>query len=511
MGDALLHALGRALRVAAAAAALAGAAVTRAGDSPAATADVVRAQPAPAAQRFVLAHWMVGMGRWDAGNPRRASSDYEAVLREAKEMGVDAVVVYWDNYSAAREHFAAALDAAEEVGAKLAWGCMGANDDDWFELLMKTHARPGLFRDAQGRIVVSGFYMSPPIHAAVQRARAAGVAIAYYPDLPGADDSPREQRAAAMGAQGLFRFYPGVRTRFGGGVFGMDEYLESCEETLAACQRHGIAFVPPILPFYAGVPGRNWQVFETYGFEGVRAQWMWAIEHREIPAVQLVTVNDYNERSYLQTFGDGGPLVGVGRREFWVFRQPAPAVNTPAVLDHSGFAKFMRRYAEWFKTGAEPRIARDEFLLAYRLHPRDAKSFGELSEAEQKQLREQLPPFDGWRDYATRIYQRMDSYDVLSDSIQLCARLAAPATVELSCGESRLERELPAGEHILTIPGARSNWGRFTFTPAQFGKPAVRVTRGGAVVFRGEGALPITPYIAPGDYNYFAEEVTPAK
>jgi hypothetical protein len=308
------------------------------------------------------------------------------------------------------------------------------------------------------------------------------------------------ERAAAIGATGTFVFKYDSNIGLGGGVTTYREWLQKAEQHLAECHAVGIGAMPPILPYYAAQTSHNWMMFESYAYVGLREQWMWAIRN-EVPAVQIVTVNDFNEHTYLQTFGTGGPLVGTPETTWW-----AGAL----VTDHSGFGKFIRRYAQWYKTGVEPPIREDEYLIAYRLHPRTAKSWHDLSGEEQETLRHWLPTNPQHADYGTQM-RRLETHAVMEDSVQLVARISAPSTVTLEVGSSSITEVLEPGEHILVIPGAHieatAGGDKPTFTPEQFGYPRVRVERGGQIVFQATAPLEITAYIVPGKFNYYAAEL----
>jgi hypothetical protein len=486
-------------------------------DADTADADVPDADassPPPETGRFVLAHWMVRMGRNDAN--ARDQADYEVVLEEMADFGVDALVVYWDSFDQAKDEYAMALDAAEATGVPIVWGTLGYNDDI-VPMIIDQKDRPGLFRDADDRIVISGFHNAwstyddgsgyafdpDPDYDHLQELRDGGVDFAYWPDLPYHATESRCERAQAMGAEGAFVFKYDSNVGLGGGVSTYREWLDRADEHLADCEANGVGTMPPILPYYAAQPSHNHMMFESYAYVGIRAQWMWAINN-EVDAVQIVTVNDFNEHTYLQSFGEGGPLVGTPDTTWWA--------GTLAT-DHSGFGKFMKRYADWYRTGVEPAITEDQFLIAYRLHPRTAKSWDDLSQAEQQSLEHWLPTNPQYPDYPSSQMQRLDTHAVMEDSVQLVARLTERSTVTLEVGSSTLTETLDPGEHILVITGedveSTAGGDKPTFTPAQFGYPSVEVTRGGQTILDATAPLEITEYIAPGKFNYYAAELEP--
>lgn len=464
--------------------------------------------------RYVLAHWMVRMGRHDAN--QRAQDDYEVVLEEMASFGIDALVIYWDSFVEAEEQYEMALAAAEATGVSVVIGTLGYNNEI-IPFIIENADHPGLFRDDEDRLVISGYhnawglyqdgntfpYDPDPDYHQLQILTDAGINHAYWPDMPYHPTQTDCERAAALGAVGVFDFKYGGNIGLGGGVTTYREWLDSADAHLADCNAHGIGTMPPILPFYAAQPSHNHMMFESFAYVGFREQWMWAIEN-EVEAVQLVTVNDYNEHTYLQTFGEGGPIVGHADNPFW-------AGNI--VLDHSGFGLFMRRYAQWFRTGVEPPITEDEFLIAYRLHPRTAESWSDLSPEVQASLEHWLPPNSYHADYGASQIQRLDTHRVMEDSVQLVARLTETATITLTAGASTVTETLGPGEHILIILGnsveSTPGGDKPTFTPDQFGYPNVTVVRNGTTIMDVDAPLEITEYIAPGKFNYYAAELRP--
>jgi hypothetical protein len=92
---------------------------------------------------------------------------------------------------------------------------------------------------------------------------------------------------------------------------------------------------------------------------------------------------------------------------------------------------------------------------------------------------------------------RVGSYDLLDDTVQLCVRLAEPASVTLTVGAESTTQDLPAGEHILVITGAETATElgpKHTFTAEQMGVPHVTVARGDTTVLDTDAPLEITPY-----------------
>jgi hypothetical protein len=175
----------------------------------------------------------------------------------------------------------------------------------------------------------------------------------------------------------------------------------------------------------------------------------------------------------------------------------------------------MRRYADWLHTGVEPPITRDQFFITYRLHPRTAVSWTALSPGDRAALTHWIP-MGAASNYMTGDFQRLATHDIMDDSVQVAVRLVARSTVTVRAGTSTVTQTLDPGEHIVVLPGARTDMAmigmsaiaRRTFTPEQFGRPHVTVTRSGTAILDVDAELPITQFIVPGGYNYYAVELT---
>lgn len=257
-----------------------------------------------------------------------------------------------------------------------------------------------------------------------------------------------------------------------------------------------------IVAHYKGYAHKgNWMVFESWGYQRLLESWRGAIDS-DIDAVEFITLNDMSESSYIITFGKGGPI----EVDHW------NTSDNAAILDHSGFRDFSKRYVEWFKTGIEPAITEDELYYAYRLHPRDAADYADLSESQRDSLATWIPSGQD----AERIYTRNGIvWDRFSDGIHAAVRLTAPAEVYINGVNMGT---FAAGEHLISRPGAISN-GRsvfgyplYTFAPSDFGFPTFEIRRDGQTVIKHTGELEITAYSVPGCWNMFARKApAPAK
>ncbi|MBW2524948.1 MAG: hypothetical protein JRI23_12260 [Deltaproteobacteria bacterium] len=216
----------------------------------------------------------------------------------------------------------------------------------------------------------------------------------------------------------------------------------------------GITGRATITPYYRGLPFKNnWMVYEGYGFMRLLASWRGAIESG-VNAVELITLNDFAECTYVNSWEpDDPPIITDGWNR----------AEVTALLDHSGFREASKRYIRWFKTGVEPPIEEDELYYAYRLHPRDAANYYDLTQQQKDSLAPWKPTGVSELKLAAMYrregipalgYNQFDSTglntSVLSDGFHALVRLTAPADVHIN-GE-KIGDTLPAGEHHVTKP-----------------------------------------------------------
>ncbi|BET68280.1 hypothetical protein ASA1KI_31980 [Opitutales bacterium ASA1] len=266
-----------------------------------------------------------------------------------------------------------------------------------------------------------------------------------------------------------------------------------------------------IVAYYKGFAHKgNWMCYEGWGYERLRASLKRAIDS-DVPAIEFITLNDFGESSYFNSWAEGDPLVIV---DHWNKH------DVPAIIDHSGFRYFSKRYIEWFKTGQEPAITKDELYYSYRLHPRDAPDYHTLPQETKTALAHWIAPgqpadwlyrkgglpdsYAGWGSN----YKSGIQWSRFSDGIHVAVRLKEPADVYVN--GIRIGHDLPAGEHLLVKPGARYDgesglgYPLHTFTSSDFGYPRFEIRRNGRTILDHAGELEITAHVAPGCWNVFA-------
>ncbi len=268
-----------------------------------------------------------------------------------------------------------------------------------------------------------------------------------------------------------------------------------------------------IVAYYKGFAHKgNWMTYEGWGFTRLRDTLRRAIDSG-IPAIEFITLNDFAESSYFNSWAEDDPPIIVNH---W------NAFDVPAILDHSGFRYFSKRYIQWYKTGQEPAITEDELYYSYRLHPRDAADYHALPQATKDALQKWIAPgqpaewlyrkgalpesYKGWGPN----YQSAIDWGKFSDGIHVAVRLKSPADVYIN--GVKVGDNLPAGEHLLVKPGEKSfgdsglGYPLHTFGPSDFGYPRFEIRRNGKTILDHTGELEITPYPVPGAWNVLARK-----
>ena len=180
-----------------------------------------------------------------------------------------------------------------------------------------------------------------------------------------------------------------------------------------AARRLGKIYIAPITPYYLGHNTNN-RVFDNAGFAGSDSQWMAAIEGGAT-WTEIVTWNDWEERSYVRPIGTGAQ-VNTGQ---WGPRDP-----------HDGFFDASRYFIDWFKSGRKPTIRSTRAFVAFRPDPVSRCTGGQDAE----------PCPAGWQ--------------TLSDTLYVLVEAAAATLVTLNAGNQTRSVTVPAGRTSLSMPMA---------------------------------------------------------
>ncbi len=413
--------------------------------------------PVEHAPRRVFAHYMVCC---PTAGSHAGVRDFEREILEAQGRGIDGFSLNCGGWRREAHYRSRVLDlykAARNLDSGFllfpsADFCCGLTDDEVLDMMRTVHAHPNQLR-LDGRPVLSSFTGGENLQTIADTLAAEGRPIALVPYV---FPLPPSEHPRGREIDGVFERLPRVDGFFFFGGPGAGPQLVESNELLAhKWLGAGRLFMAGITPYYRGFGG-NYRAYETLGFEGFAMQWESAIRMR-IPWVQIVTWNDWGEASYVAPFGPPE------NTELWKGHW-GPLPSHTAYLDAS------RHHIEWFKTGVEPAITRDELHYFYRPHP--------------KALEGVVKPGEGRMG-------RPSGAGGLRDDIFVTALLAAPATLEIRCGGARRTFDLPAGLHHVRMP----------FEP---GRPHFRLERDGRTVIDKAGEHEISATDAWANFNPFA-------
>ncbi|MFT3843180.1 MAG: endo-1,3-alpha-glucanase family glycosylhydrolase [Myxococcaceae bacterium] len=253
----------------------------------------------------------------------------------------------------------------------------------------------------------------------------------------------------------------------------------------------------------AGVNGFYASVQTTdYGFSGAAQLWEAILDGGTRPDfVNDTTANDYVELSYFSPMenppDDGGsyvPILGAG----YVL---GATVRTP-LADHSGLQRFLRPWADAYRTGAAaPVFAADRLFAWYYLNPASALTLA----TEPTEVAALDPTFtQSWWSgtlYATGASQvgGMNQIDNIRTHnatqmgvIRLAAHLTAPAQLQINGTTSTAT--FPAGPAYFEVPQTN-------------GVPTFAIIRNGVTVKSGSGPMAISDSDWPGGWNPLITEI----
>ena len=479
------------------------------------------------AEKLVVGHQMLAMPRYGGST---SVEQMREEVRQWKDLGLDGTMLFDIGSDAFRNNARRYHQAGAAEGYKFAISTsyfpssqIGAYATFLAELGQPSTSAARLFYN--GRPYLSAYHAPGHFQGLVSQLRSTYGIDAYaepqmFPRL--FNGNPNGQNWDAGGITGMsaanlsvMMNHPAWSQVQGFAAFEITASINGQADAVAtlwdATRARGKTARASIVPYYKGLAHKgNWMVYEGWGFARMQASWKRAIESG-VPAVEIITLNDFAESSYINSWAKDDPVMIT---DHW------NKGDVPALLDHSGFRYFSKRYVQWFKTGREPAITKDELYYAYRLHPRDATSYYYLSSQEKTTLQKYLPSgvnadwmyrkdglpesFKGWGpNWSMGIDWRK-----FSDGIHVAVRLAAPADVYIN--GTKVGSNLPAGEHLLVKPGSRYDGGSnlgyplHTFTSADFGKPRFEIRRNGQTVMSHTGELEITAYPVPGCWNIFA-------
>ncbi|MBD8679946.1 endo-1,3-alpha-glucanase family glycosylhydrolase [Sphingomonas sp. CFBP 13720] len=344
----------------------------------------------------------------------------------ARDAGLDGFVLNvgaWTRYpsyaSDTKNFFAAARATATQFKLFFSLDPSGGlTPAEGADIIATYRTDPAYFR-VNGMAVVSTFASSDrwnrELRALLQRR---GIAILLVPHMVSTRDEGESGGHETPGPELVARFLTDDPELAGYSWFGAaapGRTLGDVSRAAAlAARRLGKFYIAPITPYYLGHNTNN-RVFDNAGFAGLDSQWMAAIEGGATWA-QIVTWNDWEERSYVRPLGVGAQA-DTGQ---WGPRNP-----------HDGFLDASRYFIDWYKSGRKPTIRSTRAFVAFRPDP--------VSRCIKDR------------------YACPAGTQTLSDTLYVVVEAAAATSVTLNAGDRTRTFAIPAGRTSLRMPMARGD------------------------------------------------------
>ena len=266
----------------------------------------------------------------------------------------------------------------------------------------------------------------------------------------------------------VFNDYPHLDGYFYFGATGTGAEITRSNHLLAQkWLGAGKLFMAGVTPYYRSF-GR---LSETDGFKAMAQEWEGAIRDGA-NWVEIVTWNDWSEKTYVAPFGPPD------KTDLW-------GGNFGKInYDHVAYLEASLYYMDWFKTGVQPKITKDKIFYFYRTEPKAATG-------------QHMAP-----DEVKRGLKAIDGADSLQDKVFVTCFLTAPAQLFLFSGEgtgsavSMATFSAPAGVSHFAMP--------FLATPTVAGKQHFFLKRNGKTLIDKIGEQPILDQNGVTRYNYFS-------
>jgi hypothetical protein len=420
-----------------------------------------------AQEKYVFASYMVGS---PLAGEDVTIDDFLSDIRAAHAAGIDGFALNcgeWNGTPRYKKYSAMMFEAAQRFGPnfKLFFSAdrLGAaqgfdlSADEAADMVVQYHNHPNQLR-YQGRPVLSTFTGdSVWFHAIRDKIRQqigedVFLIPSFYPpsrrEVPNAQDL-RELTAQSDGFDGFFYF---------GAAGNPVELADAIRLNANAWSKNDKLFMAGIAPYYRGL-FRNYRVFEYNGYDGLVRQWMAAIQSAT-DWVELVTWNDWSEDTYFSPLGATDDVVRSTKD--WGY-----------LLTHDGFLAATRYFSEWFKSGQQPAVDREQVFYAYRLHRRYAPG---------------RP-----NPYRTEVGWPLGAFE-LNDQVNVLGLLHAPAEIVLGNASSAEAAVLGAGMGTVALPMEN---GPLLFT----------VKRNGTTIGAKMGEFPISVMDGWSNFNVLAGEI----
>jgi glucan endo-1,3-alpha-glucosidase len=449
------------------------------------------------AQRMVFAHYMLTNQDYqsdDDPTQERKIAAYEREIKQTQSLGIDGFALnaggwlhepYYIRYAAQMFEAAARLNS----GFKLMFSadmCCGNGIDDVEDMMRRFAGNPryaSVYFRYKDRFVLTTFAggkLSPSVWQQIRNDLAYGTNPStqlepkVLPKVSGAPSNKPlpiflvpaffwggELPAQAAIQQGFNTWQSTIDGSFYWGIAGvpgtrgaLDQTRSSNSYASVVHAGHKLYMAPICLQFWGANANRY---YEYGGASGMRAMWMDAINVTRPEWVELITWNDFIEGTYISPIDDPNKYPGAN-----FLNTTGVPLNTQGYFhSHAGATALLPFFIQWYKTGKEPAITRDEIFHFYRTQP--------------KAVDAGAPPI-------------ANKFGPVEDVIYITANLTAPADLSVTTGGRTSVLHLAAGSSDSQAPFSAGD------------PPTFTLKRGSRIIATGRANDPIE---AAPKYNNF--------
>jgi glucan endo-1,3-alpha-glucosidase len=391
---------------------------------------------AQAANRVVVAHWIVPMGYLQNEDPGSALQDD---IRAATELGIDGFALDVFSGSQAQSLFRAFISAADSIGATNFKFFLSADmafqfSADDMVATIKTFGGNEHYLKINGKPLLSTYGGSNLGDAwwrdkVLTPLKNAGMPVTFVPYFdrhnPNGDQPIYSVWKSTIqqfpSVDGLFNFLIAGSTPF----YSTDSnigihwwsVLEADEALAQALHDSGELYMASYLPYYWAVCHPVRQYMEYQGGRGMDNMWTSFVLKQHPEIVQLVTWNDYSESTFVQP-------------------TRVPNTKSPGIpsMPHLGYYELLKYYVSWYHIGQMPVITKDAIFFFYRTHLKDAVASADLSACNLGPI----PSSQKWGN--------------IQDVIYVTTALTQPAQLVVQWGNNTQTYNVPAGLQTTDVP-----------------------------------------------------------
>jgi glucan endo-1,3-alpha-glucosidase len=439
------------------------------------------------AQRIVFAHYMLANQDYEADDPsgERNIASYQREIRQAQAMGVDGFALNAGGWLKEPRYIRRASQMFEaayrlHTGFRLMFSadmCCSNDADDLLDMMRRFAGNPRYAEicfKRDGKFVLTTFsgashgvafwtQLKSDLEAGGRpSSQTAPGALSYVSGIPSSAPVPLFLVPAFFWGgelprrediqHGLAEYRDLVDGLFYWGIAGVPglghppDQLPSSEAYAAVAHASHKTYMAPIcFQFWGANAGRN---YDYSGYSGMRAMWLDAINATHPDWVEIITWNDFIEGTYISPIDDPARYTGANDLGASI----APPSTLHFFHSHRGATELMAFFIEWYKTGKQPAVRKDQIFWAYRTQ----MTIGHRNSGAAMSL-----------------------YGPAEDAIYVTANLRSKAVLHVAIGNYSRTIALPAGSTDVRVP--------LVAGPA----PRFELTRGSQRLAEGTGDDPI--------------------